>query len=73
MSEHKRTKFGHLPGDLSLRGLIRLKERGFYRVVGLGVEFGSEEARMLRRYLKAKGKVIQRRRDSRAIREGMEG
>jgi hypothetical protein len=71
LHEHKRVKTGHVSGDLPQRVLIRMREKRtpFY---AWPWQYLSEKAlAVYRRDMAKKGRKVQRRRDERAIKEGL--
>ena len=66
MNEHKRVKHGEQPGDISRRRKIQLREmkpndEDIYPFPWQRLNF--ECAKSFRKYLKIKGRTVQRRRD----------
>jgi len=67
-SEHKRVKHGQLPGDISRRGKIIMRE-GSRLAEPLGLD--GNRAKTYNRQLYQKSKTVQRRRDQQAIKEAL--
>lgn len=72
MNEHKRVKHRHLPGDLPKRYKIAMREKKVPFLTALGQLIGVKQAAGYRRDLRKKAKTVQRRRDRRAIADGLE-
>ncbi len=73
LTEHKRVKHGEAPGDLHRRWLIALRElRGEYVLQPFPWQTLDERDGMaLRRGLADKSRKVQRRRDRRAVVDGL--
>lgn len=71
-NEHKRIKHGHVPGDIAHRHLVRMRER----LEGFWVwpwQFINENCiKSFRRVIHDRSKKRQRRRDKKAIQEGLD-
>ena len=72
LTEFKRIKHGELPGDISRRAKILMRERGGRFNVFPWQYISENCAKVYRRFLQDKSKSRQRRRDKQAIVDGLE-
>lgn len=70
MSEHKRVKHGSLPGDVSRRTKIAMREKR--KITWVGYPIPEACAKSFRKYVQDKSRKVQRRRDRREIERGLE-
>ena len=71
LTEFKRIKHGELPGDISRRAKIRMREIGDRFDVWPWQTISENCANTFRRFLQDKSKSRQRRRDKQAIFDGL--
>lgn len=68
-NEHRRVKHGEMPGDVSRRTKIAMREKPGVSHLFLSQTIGEACCRSFRSYLADKGRTVQRRRDRRTIEE----
>ncbi|KMO30716.1 hypothetical protein VQ02_27520 [Methylobacterium variabile] len=70
LTEHKRVKLGHIPGDISIGAQIAFREGRVPLMVFPWQILDERDTKAMRRYLKGKSRAVQRRRDRVAISAG---
>lgn len=80
-NEHKRVKHGHVPGDISKKNKIAMREKDTPIVIlyGKGVDgkryetvIEEKAAKSYRKFIRDKSKHFQKERDRKAVRDGID-
>ena len=71
-NEFKRVKHGQIPGDYRRKFKIAMREKRAPIQVTSDVVIEEKPAKLFRQFLTEKSKTVQRRRDKKAIKQGMD-
>jgi hypothetical protein len=71
-NEFKRVKHGQIPGDLGRKSKIAMREKRTPIQVRSDVVIEETQAKSFRQTLTEKSKTVQRRRDKKAIKQGID-
>jgi hypothetical protein len=71
-NEFKRVKHGQIPGDLGRKSKIAMREKRTPIQVRSDVVIEEKQAKSFRQTLTEKSKTVQRRRDKKAIKQGID-